>query len=142
MCRYRVNQHLIALHLYIVSINEYITTEFMTVKLSQNLNLMWSMSMKWNWQLSSYMFSKVIECLGIPAKLDSGHLDTWTLDTWTLRLWTLGLWTPVCLDSGQLDAWTLDAWNLNAWTLGLWTSRLRTPGCSDSGRLVACTLDV
>ena len=36
--------------------------EFVTVKVSQDLNLMWNMSTQWNQQLSRYV-SKVIECL-------------------------------------------------------------------------------
>ena len=39
MCRYRVNQHLIVPDLYIVSANEDLVTEFITVKCSQNLNM-------------------------------------------------------------------------------------------------------
>ena len=40
ICSYRVNLHLIVLNLYSVSINKIIVTEFITVKVSQNLNLM------------------------------------------------------------------------------------------------------
>ena len=40
ICRYRVNQHLIALNLDSVSINRNIAPEFATVKVSQDLNLM------------------------------------------------------------------------------------------------------
>ena len=40
MCRYRVNQQLIALNLYSVSINKILAMEFITVKVLQNLNLM------------------------------------------------------------------------------------------------------
>ena len=44
MCRYSVNQQLIGLNLYTVSINEVLVTEFITVEVSQNLNLMQNMS--------------------------------------------------------------------------------------------------
>ena len=37
--RYRVNQHLIVLNLGSVSINKVLVTKFITVKVSQNLNL-------------------------------------------------------------------------------------------------------
>ena len=40
MCRYRVNQHLIVLNLYSVPINKILVKEFITVKVSLNLNLM------------------------------------------------------------------------------------------------------
>ena len=40
MSRYRVNQHLIILKLDSVSIKKILVTEFVTVKVSQNLNLM------------------------------------------------------------------------------------------------------
>ena len=40
MCRYRVNQHLIVINLDSVSINKILVTEFITVKVSQNINLM------------------------------------------------------------------------------------------------------
>ena len=43
---YRVNQHLIVLNLGSVSINKVLVTEFNTVKVSQNLNLMQNMSTK------------------------------------------------------------------------------------------------
>ena len=62
MCKYRVNQHLIILNLGNFSINKVLVTEFITVKLSQNLNLMWNMSTQWNQQFSKHVFSKVIEC--------------------------------------------------------------------------------
>ena len=39
MCRYRVNQHLIVLCSYRISINKILSTEFITEKVSQNLNL-------------------------------------------------------------------------------------------------------
>ena len=38
--RYRVNQHLIVLNLYSISIHKTLIMEFMTVRVSQNLNLM------------------------------------------------------------------------------------------------------
>ena len=63
MCRCRVNQHLIVANLYSVSISKILVTEFITVKASQNLNLMLNMSTQWNEQLSRYVISKVIECL-------------------------------------------------------------------------------
>ena len=40
MCRYMINQHLIVLNLGSASINKVLGTEFITVKVSQNLNLM------------------------------------------------------------------------------------------------------
>ena len=57
--RCRVNEHVIVLYLYNVSINKILGTEFITVKVSQNLNL----STQWSYQLSRYMFSKFVECL-------------------------------------------------------------------------------
>ena len=62
MCKYRVKQHLIVLKLDSVSINKIIVTKFVTVKVSQNLNLMKNLSTQWNEQLIRYVFSKVIEC--------------------------------------------------------------------------------
>ena len=38
MGRYRVNQHLIVLNLYSVSISKILVTEFITMKVGQNLN--------------------------------------------------------------------------------------------------------
>ena len=40
MCRYRVNQHLIVLNIYSVPINKILVKQFITVKVSLNLNLM------------------------------------------------------------------------------------------------------
>ena len=40
MCRYRVNQHVIALNLYSVLISKILFAEFITAKASQNLYLM------------------------------------------------------------------------------------------------------
>ena len=40
MFQYRVDQHLIALNLYRISINKTLVLEFMTQKISQNLNSM------------------------------------------------------------------------------------------------------
>ena len=51
MCKYRVKQDVIVLKLNSVSINKTLVTKFVTVKVSQNLNLMQS------------LFSNVIECL-------------------------------------------------------------------------------
>ena len=42
MWKYRVNQYLIVLNLYSVSIITILGTEFSTVKVSQNLNLMYT----------------------------------------------------------------------------------------------------
>ena len=39
-CKYRVSQNLMALDLYSVSVNKILVTEFSTVKVLQNLNLM------------------------------------------------------------------------------------------------------
>ena len=64
MCKDKVNQHVVVLNLRSVSISKMLVTEFITVKNSQDLNLMWNMSIQWNQQLSRYVFSKVIECLG------------------------------------------------------------------------------
>ena len=44
MCRYRANQFLIVQNLYSVSINKILVTEFIAVKVSQNVNLMQNMS--------------------------------------------------------------------------------------------------
>ena len=44
MCRYRVNQHLIVLELDSVSIDKILVMKFVTVQVSQNLNLMYNMS--------------------------------------------------------------------------------------------------
>ena len=38
--KYRVDQHLIFVDLYSISINKFLVTEFMIVKVSENLNLM------------------------------------------------------------------------------------------------------
>ena len=62
MCKYRVKQHLIVLKLDSVSIDKIIVTKFVTMKVSQNLNLMQRLSTQWNQQLR-YVFSKVIKCL-------------------------------------------------------------------------------
>ena len=40
LCRYMVKQHLIVLNLHSVSVNKVLVTEFITVKVSQNQNLM------------------------------------------------------------------------------------------------------
>ena len=63
MYRYRVKQQLIVLKLNSVSVNKILVPRFVTVKVSQNLNLMQSMSTQWNQQFSRYVFLKVIECL-------------------------------------------------------------------------------
>ena len=39
MCRYRINQHLIVLYSHRISINKILSPEFITEKVSQNLNL-------------------------------------------------------------------------------------------------------
>ena len=44
MCKYRVKQDLIVLKLDSVSSNKTLVTKFVTVKVSQNLNLMQSLS--------------------------------------------------------------------------------------------------
>ena len=46
VCSYRVNQHLIVLNLYSVSINKILVMEFITVEVSQNLNLIYVNTMK------------------------------------------------------------------------------------------------
>ena len=61
MCRYRVNQLLIVLNLYSVSVNKFLVIEFITVIVSQNLNFMLNKSTQQ--QFIRYAFSKVIECL-------------------------------------------------------------------------------
>ena len=63
MCKYRVKQRLIVLKLDSVSNNKILVTKFVTVKVSQNLNLMQSLSTQWNQQLIRYVFSKAIEHL-------------------------------------------------------------------------------
>ena len=40
MCKHRVDQHLIVLNLYSVSINKILVLKFMTVKVPQNLKSM------------------------------------------------------------------------------------------------------
>ena len=55
MYKYSVKQHLIVLKLDSVSINKILVTKFVTVKVSQNLNLMQTLSIKWNQQLSRYI---------------------------------------------------------------------------------------
>ena len=52
MRRYFVNQHFIVLNLYSVSIDKILVTEFITEKVSQNLNLM-----------QNTYINTVIECL-------------------------------------------------------------------------------
>ena len=56
-----VNQHLVLLYLCSVSINKILVTEFTTVRVSHNLNLMWNISTHWNQQLIKYVSSKLIE---------------------------------------------------------------------------------
>ena len=63
MCKYRVKQDLLNSSKVRVSINKNLVTKFVTVKVSQNLNLMQSLSTQWNQQLIRYVFSRVIECL-------------------------------------------------------------------------------
>ena len=58
MCRHKLNQKLIVLNLYSVSFNKVLVTEFINVKVSQDLNLMENMSTQWNQQLSTYVFQK------------------------------------------------------------------------------------
>ena len=63
MCKKSEDQDLIVLNLHSITINKTLATTFMTVKVSQNLNLMEKTPTQWNQQLSKYIFSKVIECL-------------------------------------------------------------------------------
>ena len=63
MCKYRVKQDLLNSYKVSVWINKVLVTKFITVKISQNLNLMQSLSTQWNQQLIGYVFSRVIECL-------------------------------------------------------------------------------
>ena len=58
MPKSKVNEHLIFLDLYSISINRILVTEFMNVKVLQNLNLMLKMSTQWNQQFSKYVFFK------------------------------------------------------------------------------------
>ena len=51
MCKYRVKLDLIVLKLDRVSINKILFTKFVTVKASQNLNLIQSLSTQCNQQL-------------------------------------------------------------------------------------------
>ena len=73
MCKYRVKQDLLNNSKVSVSINKILVTKFVTVKVSQNLNLMQSLSTRWNQQLIRYVFSRVIECLeqNIPKQIDN-----------------------------------------------------------------------
>ena len=61
MCKYRVKQHLIVLKLDSVSVNKILVKKFVTVKVSQNLNVMQLLSTQWDQQLIRYVFSKVIK---------------------------------------------------------------------------------
>ena len=61
MCKYRVKQHLIVLKLDSVSVNKILAKKFVTVKVSQNLNVMQLLSTQWDQQLIRYVFSKVIK---------------------------------------------------------------------------------
>ena len=63
MGKYRVKQHLKVIKIDSVSINKILVTKFVTVKVSQNPNVMQRLSTQWNQQLIRYVFSKVIECL-------------------------------------------------------------------------------
>ena len=63
MCQHRVKQDLLNSSKVSVSINKILVTKFVTVKVSQNLNLMRSLSTQWNQQLTGYVFSRVIEWL-------------------------------------------------------------------------------
>ena len=56
-----VNQHLIVVNLGSVSINKILVTEFITVKVSQDLTSMQNMSTQRNQVLIRYVFSEVIE---------------------------------------------------------------------------------
>ena len=63
MREFRVKQHLIVMKVKLnsISINKFLVTKFVTVKVSQNLNLMKSLSTQWNEQLIRCVFSKVIK---------------------------------------------------------------------------------
>ena len=63
MCKYRVKQDLLNSPKVSVSINKILVMKFVTVKVSQNLNLMRSLSTQWNQELTGYVFSRVIEWL-------------------------------------------------------------------------------
>ena len=63
MCKYRVKQHLIVLKLDSVSVSKTLAKKFVTVKVSQNLNVMQLLSTQWDQQLIMYVFSKVIKRL-------------------------------------------------------------------------------
>ena len=78
ICRCRVNQYLIVLNLYSVSVSKVLVTEYITVKVSQNLNLMLNMSTQWNQQHSRSVFSKVIKCLeqNIGKQVDKKRLSS------------------------------------------------------------------
>ena len=60
MCKHRVDQHLIVLNLYGVSINKILVLKFMTVKVPQNLKSMQKMSTQWHQRLFRYVNSKTI----------------------------------------------------------------------------------
>ena len=78
ICRCRVNQYLIVLNLYSVSVSKVLVTEYITVKVSQNINLMLNMSTQWNQQHSRSVFSKVIKCLeqNIGKQVDKKRLSS------------------------------------------------------------------
>ena len=50
MCRYKVIEQLIVLRLDNVSSKKILATEFVTLKVSQNLNFMYNISTQWNQQ--------------------------------------------------------------------------------------------
>ena len=65
-----------------VSINKSIASEFVTVKVSQDLKLLLNMSIQWNRQLNRYV-SKVIECLKQNIRKKSIAKDHQIPNKWT-----------------------------------------------------------
>ena len=60
MCKSRLNQHLTVLNLYSVSINKNLVTEFITVKVSEDLI---RREICQHSEINNLVGSKVIECL-------------------------------------------------------------------------------
>ena len=77
-----MNQNLIAVKLDSVSINKSNVPEFVTMKVSQDLNLMKNMSTQWNWQLIRYVL-KVIKCLEQTFENKSIAKDYQISNKWT-----------------------------------------------------------
>ena len=90
MYRYRVKQHLTVLKLDSVSINKILVTKIVTMKVSQNLNLMKNMSTQWNQQLSRYVFSKQniqkqIDCKGTSNTKQMNWVQNIEIEMWKYK---------------------------------------------------------